>query len=60
MFVNIQHTGESPSERSDPDNPRRISNWPDHNPNGRRPCGKFAPGQAARHTGPPCHIPVIW
>ena len=35
MFVNIQHPGESPSERSDPDNPRRISNWPDFNPQGR-------------------------
>ena len=35
MFVNIQHPGESPSERSDPDNPRRISNWPDQLPNGR-------------------------
>jgi secreted PhoX family phosphatase len=35
MFVNIQHPGESPSERSDPDRPRRISNWPDHDPNGR-------------------------
>jgi hypothetical protein len=35
MFINIQHPGESPSERSDPDNPRRISNWPDHNPAGR-------------------------
>jgi secreted PhoX family phosphatase len=35
MFINIQHPGESPSERSDPDQPRRISNWPDSNPNGR-------------------------
>jgi secreted PhoX family phosphatase len=35
MFINIQHPGESPSERSDPDQPRRISNWPDNNPNGR-------------------------
>jgi len=35
MFVNIQHPGESPSERSDPAEPRRISNWPDNNPNGR-------------------------
>ena len=35
MFVNIQHPGESPSERSDPDNPRKISNWPDQNPVGR-------------------------
>jgi secreted PhoX family phosphatase len=29
MFVNIQHPGESPSERSDPDAPTRISRWPD-------------------------------
>jgi uncharacterized protein len=35
MFVNVQHPGESPSERNDPDNPRKISNWPDANPNGR-------------------------
>ena len=35
MFVNIQHPGESPSERSDPDQPRRFSNWPDGRPDGR-------------------------
>jgi secreted PhoX family phosphatase len=35
MFINIQHPGESPSERSDPEQPRRISNWPDKNPAGR-------------------------
>ena len=35
MFINIQHPGESPSERSDPDNPRRVSNWPDQRPDGR-------------------------
>jgi secreted PhoX family phosphatase len=31
MFVNIQHPGESPSERSNPQNPQAISNWPDKN-----------------------------
>jgi uncharacterized protein len=35
MFVNIQHPGESPSERSEPEQPRRYSNWPDFNANGR-------------------------
>jgi secreted PhoX family phosphatase len=35
LFVNIQHPGETPSERSDPANPRRFSNWPDFNPVGR-------------------------
>jgi uncharacterized protein len=35
MFVNIQHPGESPSERSNPAEPRRISNWPDQRPDGR-------------------------
>lgn len=35
MFVNVQHPGESPSERSDPANPRRYSNWPDQSPAGR-------------------------
>jgi secreted PhoX family phosphatase len=35
MFINIQHPGETPSERSDPRESRRISNWPDFNPAGR-------------------------
>ncbi len=35
MFINIQHPGESPSERSDPGTPRRVSNWPDFRPDGR-------------------------
>jgi secreted PhoX family phosphatase len=29
MFVNIQHPGESPGERSDPDHPDAVSAWPD-------------------------------
>lgn len=33
MFVNLQHPGESPSERGNPDNPTEISSWPD----GQRP-----------------------
>jgi uncharacterized protein len=28
MFINIQHPGESPSERSDPAEPTRVSTWP--------------------------------
>jgi uncharacterized protein len=28
FFVNIQHPGESPSEKSDPDAPSKISSWP--------------------------------
>ncbi len=35
MFINIQHPGESPSERSDPSAPQRISNWPDKQTQGR-------------------------
>ena len=35
VFVNIQHPGESPSERSDPMRPRQYSNWPDFRPDGR-------------------------
>jgi secreted PhoX family phosphatase len=35
MFINVQHPGESPSERSEPDTVRRISNWPDQRPDGR-------------------------
>ncbi len=34
-FVNIQHPGETPGDRSSPDNPRAHSNWPDYAPNGR-------------------------
>jgi uncharacterized protein len=33
LFINIQHPGESPSERSDPNEPTKISTWP----NGGRP-----------------------
>jgi secreted PhoX family phosphatase len=29
MFVNIQHPGETPSDRSDPEDPGRFSTWPD-------------------------------
>jgi len=35
MFLNIQHPGETPSDRSDPQNPARYSNWPDYRPGGR-------------------------
>ena len=35
MFVNIQHPGETPGDRSDPAQPRRYSNWPDFRPEGR-------------------------
>ncbi len=36
MFVNIQHPGETPSERSNPATPKGISAWPD-GPSGGRP-----------------------
>jgi hypothetical protein len=29
MFVNIQHPGETPTERADPKNPTAVSAWPD-------------------------------
>jgi len=35
VFVNIQHPGETPSERSNPGEVRRFSNWPDFKPTGR-------------------------
>lgn len=35
MFINIQHPGETPSDRSDPAEPGRYSRWPDYAPNGR-------------------------
>ena len=28
MFINIQHPGETPSDRSDPDDPGKFSKWP--------------------------------
>ena len=35
VFINIQHPGETPSERSNPSEPRKFSNWPDFKPTGR-------------------------
>ncbi len=37
LFVNIQHPGESPGERSDPANPTRHSSWPQGLAPGGRP-----------------------
>jgi secreted PhoX family phosphatase len=34
-FVNVQHPGETPGDRSNPDKPNGLSNWPDYAPNGR-------------------------
>ena len=36
LFINIQHPGETPGERSDPNHPMRYSRWPD-GPHGGRP-----------------------
>lgn len=36
LFINVQHPGETASEKNDPDNPKAISNWPD-GANGGRP-----------------------
>jgi secreted PhoX family phosphatase len=35
VFINIQHPGETPSERSAASEPRKFSNWPDFKPTGR-------------------------
>jgi hypothetical protein len=35
MFLNVQHPGETPSERTDPAEPAKFSNWPDYRPGGR-------------------------
>ena len=35
VFINIQHPGETPSERTDPREPRKFSNWPDFKSTGR-------------------------
>ena len=35
MFVDIQHPGETPSERADPAAPKAVSSWPDGAAGGR-------------------------
>ena len=35
MFINIQHPGETPSDRSDPADPGKFSRWPDYQAGGR-------------------------
>ena len=35
LFINIQHPGEPPSERTPADEPRKYSNWPDFRADGR-------------------------
>ena len=35
MFISIQHPGETPTDRSDPKEPAKFSNWPDYAPGGR-------------------------
>lgn len=35
LFINVQHPGETPSDRSDPQQPAKYSNWPDYQPGGR-------------------------
>ena len=35
LFISIQHPGETPSDRSDPNDPGKFSNWPDYKPGGR-------------------------
>jgi hypothetical protein len=39
MFVNIQHPGESPSERTDPGKETALSHWP-HNQFKTTPAGR--------------------
>ena len=35
VFINVQHPGETPSDRSDPAEPGKFSRWPDFKPGGR-------------------------
>jgi secreted PhoX family phosphatase len=35
MFINVQHPGETPSDRSDPAEPGKFSRWPDYAAGGR-------------------------
>ena len=30
LFINVQHPGESPSDKGDPKYPNQHSTWPDH------------------------------
>ena len=48
MFINIQHPGETASDRSDPANPRKFSNWPDYRPDGRPRVGHGGDPQERR------------
>jgi uncharacterized protein len=34
-FISVQHPGETPTDRSDPREPAKFSNWPDYTPGGR-------------------------
>jgi secreted PhoX family phosphatase len=35
LFISVQHPGETPTDRSDPQQPQKYSGWPDYQPNGR-------------------------
>ncbi len=35
LFINVQHPGETPTDRSDPQKPNQFSNWPDYQAGGR-------------------------
>ncbi|MBK9234728.1 MAG: PhoX family phosphatase [Rhodoferax sp.] len=35
LFISVQHPGETPSDRSDPKEPAKYSNWPDYTLGGR-------------------------
>jgi secreted PhoX family phosphatase len=35
MFINVQHPGESPGDRSDPADPNKFSSWPDRRASSR-------------------------
>ncbi|MBK9572020.1 MAG: PhoX family phosphatase [Rhodoferax sp.] len=35
VFISVQHPGETPTDRSDPKDPAKYSNWPDYTPGGR-------------------------
>jgi uncharacterized protein len=35
MFISVQHPGETPTDRSDPNEPAKFSNWPDYKVGGR-------------------------
>ena len=65
MFINVQHPGESPSERSDASQPTRFSTWPDGAGAARPlrahcPAGRAAAAGGRSRPSRPGSAPAAW